>query len=764
MVRFRPMVQRLCFSKMAEDSNLSSERMETWCCAEVGPSMRGGCWNDFFTYHRCCWEELDAAFLEVLNEVDMPPANEEPWRLDDACAAEWLGSADAARFLAPVPVSPCRSRQLFDWDGAAVKAAKKDVHFFAADVSSCGTRANVCSRLQDIRADPVHPGMIWVPPANASAALAIYGDHIELLPLLERPLQREDHPDRKGHTQPMPVPEAANSSCPPSGPKVPSGDSSPSLYVVTLDSVSRTTLRILLPKTYALLTGEAGAPARRGTPLPQGSPAVPASHLGFSFHRHHAVQHGGTADHLLPMFFGGFHGGSSCLKMVWKDHHLKYAVAGKECTLHNVLDELRSAGYRLALSNTMECVQWIFDGIEWDDRFPYVMRLITEEHEADYVCTGRGHYYRNVMQWNMDILEARRHEPLFLYSHFLGAHSGQGAIAPMDEALRDHLIAVMERHPSLIVVVMADHGAIGKSCDQKAPFLHIFAPASLLVRHPDIARSLEENQKRVTSAWDIFATLRHLARFASMVVANTSALGSPDSVPDFAGFGDLVQRGVLNITASPMPWYQSAHTIDLRGGGFRPQSLFQLMPAQRGCRAAGVESGHCRVRAESRFGRLFCANWSHISDVTKEQLGVPRGRGRRGRRHLRPSFTDRGRFVCELIDMALIPQALETAFVVHKASGGICVHLTHGVTEYAESDGKRIRVRFSTREGVPPRVYEAVFNPSGDVRIVELISMLQLTRYRKYEACTPKGFPAEFCVCKLPGEDVMLPAAAAMRL
>lgn len=235
---------------------------------------------------------------------------------------------------------------------------------------------------------------------------------------------------------------------------------------------------------------------------------------------------------------------------------------------------------------------------------PYVGECLFPgaDRHVDFQCIGPHFYYQLVMDWSRDVFSSLRDVPVFLYSHFQAGHLNRRSLQHLDLALRDHFVMILTRRPDLIVVLMSDHGDVSRACDQKSPVLHFLVPSALLRARPDMAAALYSNQERIVSGWDLFATLKHLAEFQSR-----------DSL-DVAGFQALLKQGIGEIIASPVKHFQEVTRIDLQGG-FEPKSLFQLLPLQRGCVAAGIKAHLCAARTPPR--PLFCTPWSALSRGTQ---------------------------------------------------------------------------------------------------------------------------------------------------
>merc|ERR1712183_812135 len=99
-----------------------------------------------------------------------------------------------------------------------------------------------------------------------------------------------------------------------------------------------------------------------------------------------------------------------------------------------------------------------------------------------------------------------------------------------------------------------------------------------------------------------------------------------------------------------------------------------------------------------------------------------------------------------------MPSALEHIRRLGPGMSAKCSYFTLGAVEFVKSNGLQLRVRFSVKQGRPPRVFElsASLNQDFSSRgVLWLTSMIQITRYSKYETCKPHGVSSEFCVCDI---------------
>lgn len=202
-------------------------------------------------------------------------------------------------------------------------------------------------------------------------------------------------------------------------------------------------------------------------------------------------------------------------------------------------------------------------------------------------------------------------------------------------------------------------------------------------------------------------------------------------------------RGITELVASPAKAYQEVTAVDLTGG-FAPRSLFQPMKRGRGCLGAGVSAVHCAFQQRSRPEMLFCVPWDELSETSLSQLGG----SATARAHADIPRTSVQDLVCTAMEQTVVVWALDD---IARAGAG-CARPSLRVLESVTSFGMgRFVLRIVLNEGDPFRVFDVAFSlPSYRTRRVESVHILQVTRYRKYEACTPPGALPEFCVCDLP--------------
>ncbi|CAE8593132.1 unnamed protein product, partial [Polarella glacialis] len=514
--------------------------------------------------------------------------------------------------------------------------------------------------------------------------------------------------------------------------------------------------------TYEFLTREAAG--QRGTP-PMSSQEV------FSFTRYHTVQFGGTLAQMFPALFGGLRPSSTLarnptmLKVPAGLYNISSYLSTCAAFPRSVLTDLRRAGYRLAFVSSMKCTLGIVRSVRWDHMLPYLGdHQVTDNKNdstggmtGDFSCAGGGKSYIELMTtWILELLQGavpgiageqpEDGRPLFLYAHFEAAHQGLERLSHLDELVRDHLLTVTRRHPDLTVIVASDHGSVTRVCDQRMPLMHVIMPGQLLNARPDIRAALSSNRDKVVSAWDIFATLRHLTRFRSV------------NPGDVAGFGALREKqGIERIVASPPQPFQEVTYIPL-GDGFAPRSLFQEMNRSggQGCVAAGIAPNMCAYQGGRTPIALFCQAWDDLSDTTKSLMGGAASFRARASLPWGPLQNT----VCETVRLTVLEIVLGMFRQSTHVEGGpvgpdpsrACAWPTMRMLEFVAGDGLgHFSARLVLNEGDPPRVFHVSWDfESHRSRNIANLQISQVTRFKKYEVCTPPGVDPGYCVCKLP--------------
>ena len=213
------------------------------------------------------------------------------------------------------------------------------------------------------------------------------------------------------------------------------------------------------------------------------------------------------------------------------------------------------------------------------------------ERGGDHCVNDRLHLDLQ-LQWLEDLVALPDPSPQFalVFSNSPSHNGPLGYIGPLQPRLLQFLETYRSsnRYNSSILILFSDHGMRAGPImrtelggyESRMPFLYVVLPPWYETRHPDRVASLRTNSRRLTTFFDVHATLRQL-----LVDAGAAA----DDLPAF-----------------PNP-------------GF---SLFAPVPQERSCADAGIEPHWCVCRAHQPLPpdadvvtRAANATVRHINDV-----------------------------------------------------------------------------------------------------------------------------------------------------
>mmetsp|Transcript_93146 Transcript_93146/g.249451 ORF Transcript_93146/g.249451 Transcript_93146/m.249451 type:complete len:374 (+) Transcript_93146:631-1752(+) len=341
--------------------------------------------------------------------------------------------------------------------------------------------------------------------------------------------------------------------------------------------------------------------------------------------------------------------------------------------------------------------------------------------------------------------------PAWLYSHLHAGHEQVAYVEGLDAALSAHLLDIMLAFPDLTIVVLADHGRVDVSCDQAAPFLHFLVPKS----RSEAVTNLRAHADDVVSAFDLHATVVGWAHRSQATTAPARLRSLPVCGLNTA---QLRREQVQELIASPTTGFTRPFRIPL-SDRFAPADLTapRGRGAARGCRAAGVAPFSCHAKRIQPEDPVFCCSWASLSNVTRGQLS--REHQELARRKVGDAYdgSDIHESVCRFTLGMAVWRALDWLNDLGAAKGD-CEWLSLHKLERVLGVGGVFHIRFSVQQGVPRRVFDVVVDAEkfvgaeADSARVENSPVIfhkisQVTRYAKYEWCTPPAARAEACVC-----------------
>eukprot|EP00929_Paragymnodinium_shiwhaense_P120386 TRINITY_DN92312_c0_g1_i1.p1 TRINITY_DN92312_c0_g1~~TRINITY_DN92312_c0_g1_i1.p1 ORF type:complete len:776 (-),score=93.23 TRINITY_DN92312_c0_g1_i1:26-2353(-) len=719
------------------------------CCSGVVPHWQ--CWVGMYTKSFCC---RDWAASEV-EKPKFAAVGSDPTLVDDVCEQEWGNSSDAAHSIPDTHCAGPLIAKATVQEGGILSLTKGNV--FLTDISAYEWDFNVLP--PDLTKVTLGDNARWTmirPRWHTLLAKSPERSQTQVIAIVRpsvggrRYSNFREAKNRRGQFDKVRPREGV--------------EDRPSIYMLVLDSVSRTTLRRYMPLTNKLLqklAGEHGAGHRAASgqgkqkePKKTGDANVEemergtadeettTSHTAFRFRRYHTLSMGGTVTQMFPLLYGGLKPCRVKMEHVasWFDYNMTEVLASCSAFPGGLPRLFRKAGYRLGFAT----VNWGSNELSralshdrWDHILPQLGGILGATFPRDMFCMGNRRYHEIILQWAMDVLDMYKGMPVFLYAHLDGSHKARSEARFIDRAVRDHLEEVMRRHPDVTIVLKADHGFVFKPCDQKAPMLNLLVPKRLLEARPELAEGLESNQDKLVAPFDLFMTFRHFLKLSTWQKVD----------PDFRQpFSMLRSLQVPNLVSSMFRYNQLLHSISLKGDVFNPTTLLEPIRHDRTCANAGIADFHCLVGQAEATKRVFCVDYDGLSEVTQQQFA-----------RAAVSSTATKKSVCKSVMEALNPYITSSLSRFRegpykRGKPHICKVLTLQNLELIERQGNVFSLRLRTHQGTPNAVFDLLvkLNVASLTPTFGIMAAAQVTRWQQYKRCTPQSVIPEFCVCDLP--------------
>ncbi|XP_017860840.1 PREDICTED: uncharacterized protein LOC108612469 [Drosophila arizonae] len=256
-------------------------------------------------------------------------------------------------------------------------------------------------------------------------------------------------------------------------------------------------------------------------------------------------------------------------KFIWKLYkQLGYVTAfGEDETLNNTFNP-NLKGFRDA-SVDYHLHPYLMAANQW-------LHVKTEDSQT---CLGFRPSAEHVYEYALEF--ARRYlNDSFFGLFWTNMHSQGDSIsrtALRDEYMLEYL-SRLRNHGILnrsIVIFLSDHGLRAGPTwqtplgwlEDRLPFLYIWLPLHLQESHPEFVKALKVNRKRLTSPYDLYATLKHILR-----------IGSQNHLDELLG-----------------------DSLDCPNC----QSVFLPISSNRTCSDAGISDHWCACRSYNRYKRFL---------------------------------------------------------------------------------------------------------------------------------------------------------------
>ena len=191
-------------------------------------------------------------------------------------------------------------------------------------------------------------------------------------------------------------------------------------------------------------------------------------------------------------------------------------------------------------------------------------------------CLGSLPRHKNMLNWVKDFFNVYSDVPKFSFLfHSEYSHDQFSSIRLADEDLRSFLAELNSDNilNNTLLVLMADHGARFQQVreseqgkyEERMPYFAFRFPPWFFKKYPQAERNLRANAQRITTPFDVHATLREIMNFSGV------------------GSGSRVDRGI---------------------------SLLKEIPAERTCADASIEPHWCT-----------CLDWVEVSFKDRHVIG-----------------------------------------------------------------------------------------------------------------------------------------------
>uniref|UniRef100_A0A034VB08 Uncharacterized protein n=1 Tax=Bactrocera dorsalis TaxID=27457 RepID=A0A034VB08_BACDO len=186
---------------------------------------------------------------------------------------------------------------------------------------------------------------------------------------------------------------------------------------------------------------------------------------------------------------------------------------------------------------------------------------VTKKAGLSY-CVGRKHYGEYIYDYALQFANAYPEEPLFgLFWTNSFSHNAFDIEATMDVKVLEYLKklktdGILERS---IVIFLADHGIRWgpllklKSgfLEERLPMFFISLPPWYQKQHPDFVKVLQTNQKRLTTPYDIYATMKHILEVAQPEMEFPEVNGTMRGISIFR---EIPENRTCNDAGIPEHW------------------------------------------------------------------------------------------------------------------------------------------------------------------------------------------------------------------
>ncbi|XP_001359906.2 uncharacterized protein [Drosophila pseudoobscura] len=340
------------------------------------------------------------------------------------------------------------------------------------------------------------------------------------------------------------------------------------------DSLSRNAFMRKLPRTYEYLTKQLGATVLKGYNIVgDGTPQALVPLLT------------GFTELELPETRKRFSGSGSVdsYPMIWQD----FARLGYMTSFNEDLPNVGTFTYRMNGFQSQPVDHYLRT---------YFVQAEQMAGDSQPNCIGHQPDHITMLEYTKNFMLKYRDAPRFVFSFHGGlSHDSINLVGAADDDVHDWLVALKEKSllDDTILIFMADHGnrfaevraTLQGKQEERLPFFSFAFPESFKKRFPQEYKNFLANEQRLTTPFDVHATLKHIIQLQTASDEETT---------------------VESDDISPKP---SIHISELARG--RAISLLEPIPTNRSCADAYIEPHWCA-----------CLNWRPLQLNDTQYSGV----------------------------------------------------------------------------------------------------------------------------------------------
>lgn len=150
----------------------------------------------------------------------------------------------------------------------------------------------------------------------------------------------------------------------------------------------------------------------------------------------------------------------------------------------------------------------------------------------DKRCLGSLECHKIMLQYTENLMSVYRDKPHFMLSFFAQlSHDDVNIVGTIDDDLHEWFVGVHERGflNDTLLIVFSDHGprfadirqTIQGKQEERLPFFSFVFPPWFKQKHPEAYQNFLTNTKRLTTPFDIHATLKHVINFPTKFRENS---------------------------------------------------------------------------------------------------------------------------------------------------------------------------------------------------------------------------------------------------